>query len=101
MIQRMKNYVPIKVKGLDLTALTDIEVSLKQGELDLLYTGENVQVGSASQLLVIVPKSVAMDLDPNQVVTGQIMYTRDGVPDATPIFPIEVRELQKESGYGD
>lgn len=101
MIQKMRNLVPINVHGPDLYTVTDIEVCLTQGTTELLFSGADVQVGSSSQLLVDVPKSVAMGLDAGESVSGQVMWTKDGIPDATKIFSIPVLKLLKEAGYGD
>lgn len=102
MIQKMKNLVTINVHGVDLTAVTNIEVCFKQDSTELLYTGNDVQVGSETQLLVSIPKSVAMGLNPKALVYGQVMFTKEGdIPDATDVFTIKVRELIKEAGYGN
>lgn len=101
MIQKMRNLVTINVHGIDLYSVTDIEVCLTQGSTELLYSGQEVQIGNESQLLVDIPKSVAMNLDCKLDVSGQIMWKKDGIPDATEIFMISVRKLLKEAGYGD
>lgn len=102
MIQKMKNLVPINVHDVDLNSVTDIEVCLKQGSTELLYSGEQIQIGSESQLLISVDKSVAATLDPSKYVYGQVMWTDENdIPDATDIFTITVRKLLKEAGYGD
>ena len=102
MIQKMKNLVPINVHGIDLNEVTDIEVCLKQGSTELLYSGNEVEIGSETQLLVSVPKSVAMTIDHTKLVYGQVMWTDENeLPDATDVFTIEVRELIKGAGYGD
>lgn len=101
MIQKMKNFVTINVRSIDLYAVTDIEVQLQQGSTTMLYTGDEVQIGNEHQLLVEVPKSVAMGLDRTKYVEGQVMWTKDGIPDASDVFTVTVRRLLKEAGYGD
>ncbi len=101
MIQKMMNLVTINVHGIDLYSVTDIEVCLTQGSTELIYSGQNIQIGNESQLLVSIPKSVAMNLDCKLDVSGQIMWKKDGIPDASKIFLISVRKLLKEAGYGD
>lgn len=101
MIQKMKNLVPINVHGPDLYTVTDLEVCLTQGSTELLYTGAEVRIGNAHQLLVEVPKSAAMALDLTKYVEGQVMWTKDGIPDASDVFQVSVRRLLKEAGYGD
>ena len=101
MIQKMRNLVTINVHGVNLYEVTDIEVCLEQNGAELLYSGSDVQIGSESQLLIDVPKSTAMTLDFKKLVRGQVMFTKDGIPDATKPFTFPVLELLKGDGYGD
>lgn len=103
MIQRMRNKVPITVPEIDLTAVSNIEVTLEQRSTNVEYTysGDAVEVADAHVLFVSVPKEDAMQFDTRQIL-GQVMYTQpDGLPNATKIFKVSVDELLKEDGYGD
>lgn len=103
MFQRMKNYVTINVPDVDLTTVSDIEVSFEQRstEIELTYSGDSVSVSTPHSLVVIIPKEDAMQLD-QRPIRGQVMFMRsDGYPDATKIFQAPVGELLKEDGYGD
>ena len=101
MIQKMRNLVTINVRGVNLYEVTDIEVCLEQNTTELIYSGENVEIGNETQLLVNVPKSVAMNLDFKKPMRGQVMFTKNGVPCATNPFTFPVLELLKGDGYGD
>jgi len=101
MIQKMRNLVTINVHGINLYDVSDIEVCLKQNDVELLYSGDDIEIGSESQLLVEVPKETAMNFDFKKPVHGQVMFTKDGLPDATRPFSFPVMELIKEAGYGD
>ena len=103
MFQRMRSAVPITVDGVDLTTVTDIEVELVQEStgVEMLFTGSDVVVGGSSELTVMIPKDVGMQLEVSPL-RGQIMFTHNdsGLPDATKPFTIPVSELIKEAGYG-
>lgn len=101
MIQKMRNLVTINVRGINLYDVTDIEVCLEQNDVELLYSGDDIEIGSESQLLIDVPKETAMTLDFRKLVRGQVMFTKDGIPDATKPFMFPVMELIKGDGYGD
>lgn len=101
MIQKMRNLVTINVRGINLYDVTDIEVCLEQNDVELLYSDDDIEIGSESQLLIDVPKETAMRLDFRKLVRGQVMFTKDGIPDATKPFSFPVMELIKEAGYGD
>ncbi len=103
MFQRMANYVPITIDNVDMTIVSNIEVSFEQRSsgVELLYSGDNISVVDVHNIVVEMPKSDAMKLD-DKPVRGQVMFTRDnGVPDATDIFQVPVKELLKDDGYGD
>ena len=102
MIQRMLNYVTINLPDLDLTTVTDIEVTFKQrtSRIELNYGADNISVSDAHTLKVVVPKADAMKLE-DTPVQGQIMFTIEGVPMATKVFTLSVDELLKEEGYGN
>ena len=103
MFQRMRNNVPINVPDIDLTAVSDIQVTFEQKSsgVELSYSGDSVEVISEHQLAVIMPKEDAMLLD-SKNIRGQVMFTPiSGFPDATDIFTVSVAELLKEDGYGD
>lgn len=103
MFQRMSNYITINVPDVDLTTVSNIEVSFEQRstETELLYKDESVSVSNEHQLVVVMPKEDAMLLD-ERPIRGQVMFMRsDGYPDATKIFQAPVGELLKEDGYGD
>ena len=102
MIQRMSNYVTINLPDLDLTTVTDIEVTFKQrtSRIELNYGADNVTVSDAHTLMVTMPKDDAMKLD-HTPVRGQVMFTLEGTPLATQVFTASVDELLREDGYGD
>lgn len=102
MIQRMKNDVPINMAGADMTQATDIVVSIKQAATNTAatFSGEDIEIVSEDQIVVHLPKSFCMGLAPT-FVSAQVAFTHDGIPDATDVFKIPVRELQMEDGYGD
>jgi hypothetical protein len=103
MFQRMKNYVTINVPDVDLTTVSNIEVSFEQRstEVELTYSGDSVSVSTPHSLVVAIPKEDAMQLD-QRPIRGQVMFMRsNGYPDATKIFQAPVGELLKEDGYGD
>ena len=102
MIQRMLNRVTINVPDIDLNTVSDVEVTFEQKSsgTELTYSGDNVVVAGAHQLVVTIPKEDAMLLD-NKAVRGQVMYMIGADPFATKIFTTTVDELLKEDGYGD
>ena len=102
MIQRMLNYVTINLPDLDLTTVTDIEVTFKQrtSKTELNYDASSISVSGDHELKVIVSKADAMKLD-DTPVQGQVMFTLKGIPMATKVFTLSVDELLKEEGYGD
>ena len=102
MFQRMRGAVTIAVSGVDLSTVSDIEVKLIQEDtgVELLFTGADVMIASETELTVVIPKSVAMQLEVAPI-RGQVMFTKeDGYPDATKPFTLKVSELIKEDGYG-
>lgn len=101
MFQRMANYVTINVPDVDLTTVTNIEVSFEQRSsgTELTYSGDSVSVSTEHQLVVAMPKQDAMLLD-SHPVKGQVMFTEGAVPNATRVFTVPVNELLKEEGYG-
>jgi hypothetical protein len=99
----MKNAVTINVPEINLSAVSDIEVTFtqKSSGIELDYDGDAIEVLNDHQLAVIIPKEDAMQLD-DKSVRGQVMFTPStGIPDATKIFTVTVDELLKEAGYGD
>ena len=102
MIQRVLNYITIRVPGIDLTTVTDVEVTIEQRTTDteITYSGDSVLVVGPHLLTVTVPKSDALNFD-KRAVKGQVMFTdENGVPGVTKIFFIPMAELLKEDGYG-
>lgn len=102
MIQRMLNYVTINLPELDLTTVTDIEVTFKQRTTgtELNYSGESISISDEHSVKVIIPKTDAMKLS-DTPVQGQVMFTLNDVPLATKVFTLSVDELLKEAGYGN
>ena len=102
MIQKMMNKVPINIADIDMTTVSDIVVSIKQASNNVneTFSGSSVTVVNAGQIEVTLPKTLGMRLAAT-FVNVQVAFTHDGVPDATDIFQIPVRELQMEEGYGD
>lgn len=102
MFQRMRSAITIAVSGVDLATVTDIEVKLIQEDtgIELLFTGSDVMIASETEISVIIPKDIAMQLEVAPI-RGQVMFTKeDGYPDATKPFVLKVSELIKEDGYG-
>lgn len=104
MIQKMRNQLVVNVPGEDMNTMTNIEVTIEQEEnnLEFTYSGDSIAVSAAGKVLVSIPKEDADQLNFENDVRGQVMFTRPtGFPDATRIFRIPVRELLKEGGYGN
>lgn len=102
MFQRMRSVVSITVNGVDMLNVTDIEVKLIQEDtgVEMLFTGSDVMIASETEISVVIPKDIAMQLEVAPL-RGQIMFTMpNGIPDATKPFTIPVSELIKEEGYG-
>ena len=101
MIQKMMNKVPINIADIDMTTVSDIVVSIQQASTNTsaTFSDFSVEVVSAGQIEVTLPKSFCMGLAATYV-NVQVAFTHDGVPDATDVFKIPVRELQLEEGYG-
>ena len=103
MFQRMRNNVTINVPDINLMDVSDVQVTFdqKSSGVELSYSGDSVSVINEHQLVVVIPKEDAMQLD-NKNIRGQVMFTPvSGFPDATDIFTVSVAELLKEDGYGD
>lgn len=102
MIQRVTNYITINVPGVDLTTVSDVEVTIEQRSTDVefTYSGENALVVGPHLVTVTVPKADALQFD-KKSAKGQMMFTDSaGVPGITKIFIIPMDELLKEDGYG-
>ena len=103
MFQKMLNYVTINIPELDLTTVTDIEVTFKQKSTgtELTYSGSgSLELINDHSLTVKIPKDDAMRLNRTDVA-GQVMFKENGVPNATQVFVTSVDELLKEDGYGN
>ena len=101
MIQKMKNIITISVPNVDLTQVSNIEVTFSQSisKSEFTYSGASVTVSEAHKLTVTMPKADAMKLLPG-TIDGQIMYTNGATPGATVPFTAQVYKLLKETGYG-
>jgi len=102
MIQRILNYITIRVKDIDLTTVSDVEVTIEQRStgVEVTYSGDNALVVGPHLITVTVPKSDALQFD-KRSAKGQVMFTdENGVPGVTKIFFIPMNELLKEDGYG-
>lgn len=102
MIQKISNAIAIRIPTVDLTAVTDIEVTFDQkaSGVEFTYSGDDVVVMSEHMLAVRIPKKDAMEFL-NKNIRGQVMFTNAaGVPLATKVFSTNVAELLKEDGYG-
>ncbi len=94
---KIKNALTIEVDGVDATAIKNIEVYIKQGELFYQLTPVVVDKDT---LLVTLDKDKAMELRPMEAYV-QIAYTDDsGTPGASDIACVQVKDLLKEAGYG-
>ena len=103
MFQKMLNYVTINIPELDLTTVTDIEVTFKQKSTgtELTYSGSgSLELIDEHTLTVKIPKVDTMQLNRTDVA-GQVMFKENGIPNATQVFIASVEELLKEEGYGD
>lgn len=103
MFQKMLNYVTINIPELDLTTVTDIEVTFKQKSTgtELTYSGDSsLELIDEHSLTVKIPKADAMQFNRTDVA-GQVMFKQDGVPNATLVFIAPIEEILKEDGYGD
>lgn len=102
MFQKMLNYVTINIPELDLTTVTDIEVTFKQRGTgtELTYSGDDIELIDEHSLTVKMPKDDAMLLN-RTTISGQVMFKENGIPNATQVFTAPVDELLKGDGYGD
>lgn len=103
MIQRMRNNVVINVPDIDLTAVSDIEVTFdqKSSGVELSYAEEAVAVADENHLSVEIPKSDAMKLA-HKPIRYQVMFMNaENTPGASKIYTLQVDELLKDDGYGD
>ena len=103
MFQKMLNYVTINIPELDLTAVTNIEVTFKQKSTgtELTYSGgDSISLIDEHTLTVKIPKIDAMRFNRTDVA-GQVMFKQNGIPNATEVFMASIEELLKEDGYGD
>ena len=97
MRSKIENHVGIICSDIDLQTLSSIEFYVRQGKFFRIYTPEVV---SANKMVVVIPMVDAMELQPNKMVDLQFAYTdENGIPDASDIVSMNVRDLLKESGY--
>lgn len=97
MRQRIENFVKVSCKGLDLTTITDIELTIKQGTLlELVYYPTVID---ESTMAFVLPFEDAMRLNATSVRL-QFAYTdENGIPDAIDPVTVPVGELLNEAGY--
>ena len=96
MRQRMENSLLIKVDGIDLTTVRNIEFYIRQGGLFLQYTPEVI---SLEEMVVLIPYEDAMKLTTGECRL-QFAYTdANGTPLATDVKTVSVGTLLKEAGY--
>ncbi len=96
MRQRMKNYLEVKVTGVDLTTSRNIEFYLRQGGLFRQYTPEVV---SSELMLVEIPYDDAMKLASADCRVQFALTDANGTPLASNVKAVPVGVLLKEAGY--
>ena len=96
MRQRMKNYLEVAVKGVDLTTSSNIEFYLCQDEFFRQYTPE---VAASDKMVVEIPCADAMKLASGAVLVQFALTDKNGTPHAPDPKAIPVDVLLKEAGY--
>ena len=103
MFQKMLSKASLDVSEYDLEGAEDIKVCLKQDATNFehLCEGEDIDVDLENGVLTFtVPKAECSRLR-SAYARAQVMYTQAGVPHATKIYKVEVRELLASEGYGE
>lgn len=98
MREKIKNQLLITCTDVDLMEIGNVEFYIKQGNTFLQYTPNVI---SASEMLVTIPLSDAMQLNPGSVRLQFAFTDRNGSPRATEVVRLTVSELLKEAGYGN
>lgn len=96
MRQRIENHILITVDGVDLTALSHLEIYMEQGGLFFQYTP---QVRNSTEMLVTVPLEDAKRLKKTSVRVQLAFTDESGNAGASEIASIPVSEFLKEAGY--
>lgn len=96
MREKIKNTLKITCDDVDLTTLRNIEFYVKQSG----FFGEyKVSVTSAHEMVVDIPFEDAMKLRPGKANLQFAFTDAQGVPDASNVLAVDVRDLLKEVGY--
>lgn len=100
MIQRMRNFVTIKILGndVDLSGATNIRAYISQNENNFSYVGEVVE-GSSNQITFEIPYDDAMKLDEG-CVDVQVCFTDvNNIARGTKVIHAPVNRMISPEGY--
>lgn len=96
--QKMRSETQIDIPGVDLRKMHNINVDLKQGDMEETLEPITVRDGS---LVIMVDVELASRLVANKPVYIQVLYTdSNNVPHATDIAQIKVQQILRGGTYG-
>lgn len=96
----IKNYVSVRVVGMDLTECTDLKFYVEQDGAVHEYTG-TVELDDVEVMKVIIPKADAIKFDKGYAQVQVALTDSTGVPRSHDPIRIMMGDFLEVMGYGN
>lgn len=95
----IRNYLSVRVVGMDLTQCTDLKFFVKQNGVDYIFTG-TVNYDDTEVMEVVIDKASAVALSKGKAQVQVALTDAGGVPRSHDPIEVKIGDLLKEDGYG-